>query len=289
MLNPRFKGAQPIDVFVVPVGRWSDGSAGYVGPLHLEAVHPSISLRVPGSRKERAGGSIMSAREIQDQKTIAREMFVQQAAHANADVSASPLRGATICSTKSRRGYTLESTADEFCEAADASLLPVIRVDAADLMRVLRQLEVIAKRQAPRIAFKAKGSILLLDLADILAVQAEGNYVSLQHRPNPYLVHESLSSMAEKLKPYGFIRIHRSVVVNISAVEEIQPLPTGEYRLRVKGGKEYLVTRTYKHNLRDLAQLWVGSERLCGQQTARGITSLFHRSIPDRPSRKVNS
>src|SRR6202161_2861861 len=94
-------------------------------------------------------------------------------------------------------------------------------------------------RQAPRIAFKAKGSILLLDLADILTVQAEGNYVSLQHRPNPYLVHESLSSRAEKLNPYGFIRIHRSVVVNISAVEEIQPLPTGEYRLRVKGGKEY--------------------------------------------------
>jgi DNA-binding LytR/AlgR family response regulator len=56
---------------------------------------------------------------------------------------------------------------------------------------------------------------------------------------------------------YGFdslgARIHRSVVVNISAVEEIQPLPTGEYRLRVKGGKGYLVTRTYKHNLRDLA------------------------------------
>ena len=119
-------------------------------------------------------------------------------------------------------------------------------------------------RQAPRIAFKAKGSILFLDLADILAVQAEGNYVSLRPRTSPHLVHESLSSMAEKLKPYGFIRIHRSVVVNISAVEEIQPLPTGEYRLRVKGGKQYLVTRTYKHNLRDLAQLWIGSERLCG-------------------------
>jgi len=206
----------------------------------------------------------MSAREIQDQKAIAHEMFVQQVAHANADVSASPLRGATICSTKSRRDYALESTADEFCEAADASLLPVIGVDAANLMRVLRELEVMAKRQAPRIAFKAKGSILLLDLADILAVQAEGNYVSLRPRTNSYLVHESLSSMAEKLKPYGFIRIHRSVVVNISAVEEIQPLPTGEHRLRVRGGKKYLVTRTYKHNLRDLAQLWVGSARLCG-------------------------
>jgi two-component system LytT family response regulator len=206
----------------------------------------------------------MSARETQDQKAIAGEMFVQQVARANADLSASPLRVATIRSTKSRRDYILESTADEFYEAADTSLLPVIGIDAANLMRILRQLEVVAKRQAPRIAFKANGRILILDLADILAVQAEGNYVSLRLRPNAYLVHESLSSVAEKLKPYGFIRIHRSVVVNMSAVEEIQPLPTGEHRLRVKGGKEYLVTRTYKHKLRDLAQLWIGSERLCG-------------------------
>jgi DNA-binding LytR/AlgR family response regulator len=207
----------------------------------------------------------MSAREIQDQKTTTREMFVEHAAHAKLDVSASPLRGDTICSFKSRRDYTLESPAEDgFYELADTSLVPLTRVDAANLIRVLRQLEVIAKRQAPRIAFKAKGRILFLDLAEVVAVQAEGNYVSLRHRPNPYLLRESLSSMAVKLKPYGFIRIHRSVVVNISAVEEIQPLPTGEYRLRVKGGKEYLVTRTYKDNLRDLAQLWVGSERLPG-------------------------
>jgi len=97
-----------------------------------------------------------------------------------------------------------------------------------------------------------------------VAVQAAGNYVSLRDQPNPYLLRESISSIAEKLKPYGFVRIHRSVVVNASAVEEIQPLPTGEYRLRVRGGKEYMVTRTYKVNLRDLAQLWVGSEQLCG-------------------------
>jgi DNA-binding LytR/AlgR family response regulator len=207
----------------------------------------------------------MGGPKIQDQKAIARERFVQQAAHANGDVSASALPGDTICSIKSRRDYTLESKAEDgFYEPADTSLLPVTRADAANLIRALQQLEVIAKRQAPRIAFKAKGRILFVDLAEIEAVQAEGNYVSLRHRPNPYLLHESLSSMAEKLKPYGFIRIHRSVVVNISAVEEIQPLATGEYRLRVKGGKEYLVTRTYKDNLRDLAQLWVGSERLCG-------------------------
>src|SRR5579872_102852 len=206
----------------------------------------------------------MRAGEIQDPKAGAHEMFVPQVAAANEDVSASPMRGAAIFSAKSRRDYALEPTAEGFCETADTSSLSAIGVDAASLGRVLRQLEVIARRQAPRIAFKAKGSILLLDLSDILAVQAEGNYVSLRHQRQPYLVRESLSSMAEKLKPYGFIRIHRSVVVNASAVEEIQPLPTGEYRLRVKGGREYSVTRTYKRNLRDLAQLWVGSDCLCG-------------------------
>jgi two-component system LytT family response regulator len=207
----------------------------------------------------------MSGREIQHQKATAREMLVQQAVHGNSDIPAGALERKTISTVRSRRDYALDSVAENACyEPTDISSLPMTRFDATKLIQTLQQLEGIAKRQAPRIAFKAKGNILFLDLADISAVQANGNYVSLRHRANPYLVHESLSSMAEKLKPYGFIRIHRSVVVNISAVEEIQPLPTGEYRLRVKGGKEYLVTRTYKHNLRDLAQLWVGSELLCG-------------------------
>ena len=204
----------------------------------------------------------MSGREIQNQKAIAGETLLQQTANANARVSASPLLGATICTAKSKRDYTLESSTDGSCEVADKSLPTVIDVDAANLMKVLRELEVIAKRQAARIAIKAKGKTLFLDVAEIVAVQAEGNYISLRHRTNPYLARESLSSMAEKLKPYGFVRIARSVVVNTSAVEEIQPLPTGEYRLRVKGGKEYLATRTYKHNLRNLAQLWVGSSGL---------------------------
>ena len=205
----------------------------------------------------------MSSGEIQNQKEIARELCMEQAVHAEAGISDRPLRG-DGCAFESRRDRTLESPAEDgFYAFADTSF-PEVRLDAAKLIHVLHRLEVLAKRQAPRIAFKTKGRILFLDLAEIVAVQAEGNYVSLRHRLIPHLLRESLSSMEEKLKPYGFIRIHRSVVVNISTVEEIQPLPTGEYRLRVKGGKEYLVTRTYKDNLRELAQLWVGSERLCG-------------------------
>lgn len=207
----------------------------------------------------------MSTREIPDQKETPREFFVQPNAHDHADVSPRPLRGPALYSPQRKPDYVLEAAARELFPAPDTSPLPVIATDYADFLRIWRQLEeVIAKRQPPRIAFKSKGSILLLDLSDILTVQAEGNYVSLRHRTNLYLVHESLSSMAQKLKPYGFLRIHRSVIVNISAVEKVQPLPTGECRLHVKDGKQYLVTRTYKHHLKDLAQLWVGSDRLCG-------------------------
>jgi hypothetical protein len=211
---------------------------------------------------EGARSSIMSGRKIQEQKTIAREVFGPQVARTNGNISASSLPADRTCSATSKRPYPLQPKAERgFCEIADTSPLPVTRLDAASLVRVLQELEIIAKRQAPRIAFKANGRILFLYLAEIVAVQAEGNYVSLRHPRSRYLLRESLSSMAEKLKPYGFIRIHRSVVVNISAVEQVQPLPTGEYSLRVKGGEQYLVTRTYKNNLRDLAQLWVGPER----------------------------
>src|ERR1700741_3117243 len=82
------------------------------------------------------------------------------------------LTGGTISSIKSRRDCTLESKAeDRFYEPVDISLLPVTRVDAANLIRALQQLEVIAKRQAPRIAFMARGRILFVDLAEIVAVQ----------------------------------------------------------------------------------------------------------------------
>ena len=209
------------------------------------------------------GEPIMSASAIPE-KAAARDAVVQESVHRNAVVLPGAHQGNTISTIKSTGDYRLESaTENGLYEPPDMSLLPVTRVDVTKLIGALRQLEVMAKRHSPRIAFKANGRIVFMDLAEIVAVQAAGNYVSLRHQPSPYLLRESISSIAEKLKPYGFIRIHRSVVVNTSAVEEIQPLPTGEYRLRVKGGKEYTVTRRYKDNLRDLAQLWVGSEHLC--------------------------
>lgn len=139
---------------------------------------------------------------------------------------------------------------------------------AAKLIEALPQLQKLSRpRYAPqhpsqysKIAIKAKGRILFVNPGDVVAVQAEGNYVLLQRDSGSYLLRESISVMAEKLKPYGFIRIHRSVLVNSSFVEEIRPYSTGEYGLRVKGGKEYTVTRTYKKNLKSLAEFWIGTD-----------------------------
>jgi len=110
-----------------------------------------------------------------------------------------------------------------------------------------------------RIAIKVNGGIRFINPGDVVAVLAEGNYVLLQQETSSYLLRESMSVVAQTLEPFGFIRIHRSVIVNSSFVEEIKPRSTGEYLLRVRGGKEYTVTRTYKENLKSLAEFWIGT------------------------------
>jgi DNA-binding LytR/AlgR family response regulator len=84
---------------------------------------------------------------------------------------------------------------------------------------------------------------------DSYEIKAEGNYVSLQRESDSYLLRESISRVAEKLKPFGFIRIHRSALVNTTFVVKIKAYSTGKCGLRVKGGKEYAVTSEYKKNL----------------------------------------
>jgi DNA-binding LytR/AlgR family response regulator len=101
-----------------------------------------------------------------------------------------------------------------------------------------------------------------------MAIQAEGNYVLLQADAGSYLLRASISAIARKLRPYGFLRIHPSVLVNASFVEELRPLHTGEYTLRAKGGKEYTVKRTYKSNLKDLAVCWIGSDGFVDKEGA---------------------
>jgi DNA-binding LytR/AlgR family response regulator len=129
----------------------------------------------------------------------------------------------------------------------------------AGLTETFAGVQTVAKPQCLRAGIKIKGRILFINLADLVAVEARGNCVLLQRNASSYRLRESISVVAEKLETHGFIRIHRSVLVNALFVEEIRPLSTGEYCLRVEGGREYTVTRTYKKNLRSLAEFWIGT------------------------------
>jgi two-component system, LytTR family, response regulator len=130
---------------------------------------------------------------------------------------------------------------------------------AAKLIEALPQLQKLSGPGRSMIAIKAKGRILFINPGDVVAVRAEGNYVSLQRESDSYLLRESISRVAEKLKAYGFIRIHRSWLVNTTFVVEIKPYSTGNCGLRVKGGKEYAVTRAYKRNLKPLTEFRIGN------------------------------
>ncbi len=144
--------------------------------------------------------------------------------------------------------------------AQDSCAAMVIARDAGEqLMDTIPELQALAKTQSLRVAIKVGGKILVMNLADVVSVQAEGKCVRLQQHASSYLLRESISAVAEKLEIHGFIRIHRSVLVNTLFVEEIRPLSTGEYCLRVRGGKEYTVTRTYKKNLKSIAKFWIGT------------------------------
>jgi DNA-binding LytR/AlgR family response regulator len=111
-----------------------------------------------------------------------------------------------------------------------------------------------------KIAIATEGNALFIDPSEIIAVKAEGNYVLLVGLTGSHLIRGRISTLAELLLPYGFVQIHRCVLVNSSWVNGIHPRPTGNYVLCTRGGKEYPVSRTYKQNLRSLAPLWIGSD-----------------------------
>jgi len=127
------------------------------------------------------------------------------------------------------------------------------------LIEFIPHLKGMTQQCSSKIGIKSNGRILFIDPGDVAVVEAEGNYVLLQRDKGSDLLRESISTIAEKLKPYGFIRIHRSVLVNTSFVQDVRPCSTGEYELRLRNGREYTVTRTYRENLRCLAAFWIGT------------------------------
>jgi len=160
---------------------------------------------------------------------------------------------------------TADRGLDPFSSESLAGLLTVSprRATARQTARVREVLPpppMPATPQFSRIGIKANGTILFIDSGDIIAIEVKGNYLSLLHTSGSYILHGSITMAEKKLNLHGFVRIHRSVLVNAAFVEELRPWPTGKYVIRVKGGKEYEVTRTYKTNLQFLAGSWIGTD-----------------------------
>jgi DNA-binding LytR/AlgR family response regulator len=114
--------------------------------------------------------------------------------------------------------------------------------------------------EVARIAVKAKGRFLFVDPIDVVVAKAQGNYVALVHKFGCYLVRETMATAERKLTPLGFVRIHRSILVNATLVKDLRRDHTGTYVLRTTDGHEHPVGRAYKDNLKVIARSWLGVE-----------------------------
>jgi two-component system, LytTR family, response regulator len=124
--------------------------------------------------------------------------------------------------------------------------------------------EIYAKRngasEVARIAVKAKGRVLFVDSGEVVVAKAQGNYVALVHKSGSYFVRETMAAAEQKLAPLGFVRIHRSTLVNATLVKDLRRDNTGTYVLRTTDGSEHPVGRAYKGNLKAIAKSWMGVE-----------------------------
>jgi DNA-binding LytR/AlgR family response regulator len=111
-----------------------------------------------------------------------------------------------------------------------------------------------------RIAIKAKGRVLFVNPLDVIVAKAEGNYVALVHKSGAYLVRETMATTDQKLSPFGFVRIHRSILVNTTLVKDLRRDNTGTYVLRTIDGSDHPVGRAYKRNLKIIARSRLGVE-----------------------------
>jgi two-component system LytT family response regulator len=82
-----------------------------------------------------------------------------------------------------------------------------------------------------RIPIKNRGRIYFVEISSIDWIQADGNYITLHTGSIKHLVRMKMVSMEEKLDPKMFIRIHRSVIVNIHSIKELRPYFNGAYTI----------------------------------------------------------
>ena len=97
--------------------------------------------------------------------------------------------------------------------------------------------------QLTRLAVKTPGKVTFLELDQIHTIEAAGKYAVVHVGKQNHVLRETMSSLESHLPPQRFLRINRSVIVNIDQIQELQPMFKGENLIVLKNGKSYPTTR----------------------------------------------
>lgn len=120
--------------------------------------------------------------------------------------------------------------------------------------RILRAIEDIKTKPVhlERLVIKLNGHVFFMKAEEIDWLEAEGNYVRLHSGKESYLLRDTISALESQLDPKRFIRVHRSAIVNVDRISELQPWFHGEYRIVLREGVQLTLSRTYREKLHEL-------------------------------------
>jgi two-component system LytT family response regulator len=97
-----------------------------------------------------------------------------------------------------------------------------------------------------RIAVKAANRVYLVRVEDIDWIEAAGNYLRLHTGKDEHLLRETMTALASRLDSAQFLRIHRSTIVNVERIREIQPWFHGDYAVILQDGRQLTLSRSYR-------------------------------------------
>ena len=104
-------------------------------------------------------------------------------------------------------------------------------------------------RYIRRLVVKTGGRIVFLKVEEIDWIEAAGNYLTLHVGTASHLIRETMNDLESRLDPAQFLRIHRSTIVNIDRIREMQPLFHGDFTVILMTGTRLMLSRNYKSRL----------------------------------------
>ena len=105
------------------------------------------------------------------------------------------------------------------------------------------------RKYPERLIVKSSGRVFFVRAEDIDWVEAAGNYVKIHTKNEGHLLRESMKNMEAKLDPKTFVRIHRSAIVNIDRIKELEPWFHGEYVVILRDGTRLTASRVFSDRL----------------------------------------